>query len=162
MIDALAHDHAGTAATVAPLAILHTTLMVHGGWRMYRERDDFRAPQNAMLWLGGTAFVTNAVVWSSQLGERHGREFGVAETAVNAPLAAGLGYLAYDRLNNLRPSGFVYGGIAAISVGFAIHGLRTVIAPSPPLIDVPGLDLSPTVVSDGIEMAPGLGTAGTW
>jgi len=160
---ALGDEDYKTAAVVAPLATLHTTLMIHGGWRIYRERDGFRAPQNAMLWLGGTAFATNALVWAAQHDERRGRTFGIAEAAVNGPLAIGLGYVAYDRFASWRGgAGFVYGGMAAISGALAIHGIRTAIAPDPPRIDIDGLDLAPTIVSDGIERAPGLGAAGTW
>jgi len=162
-VAAVADEQYGTAAVLAPFAALHTTLLIHGGWRIYRERDDFRAPANGLMWLGGTAFVTNALIWSSQLGERHGRGFGIAEAAVNGPLAIGLGMRAYDRFASWHGgAGFVYGGMAAISAGLAIHGLRTAISPAPPLIDVNGMDLSPTVVDDGIELAPGLGMSGTW
>jgi len=160
---AIAHEQYGTATALAPFAILHTTLMVHGGWRMYAERDGFRAPANAMAWLGGAAFTTNALIWTSQLGERHGRGFGIAEAAVNAPIAIGLGYRAYDRFESWHGgAGFLYGGMAAISAAFAIHGLRTAISPAPPRIDVNGMDLTPTIVDDGKEVAPGLGLLGTW
>ncbi len=162
-IDALAHDKPGTAAALAPFALLHGTLMVHGGWRLYVERDHFDPPPNAMLWLGGTAFTTNALIWSSQIGERHGRAFGIAEAAVNAPLAIGLGSLAYDRFASWHGgAGFVYAGMTAISAGLTIHGLHTAISPSPPKLDINHMDLAPTVVSDGIALAPGLGASGTW
>ncbi|HEY5926905.1 MAG TPA: hypothetical protein VIV11_34700 [Kofleriaceae bacterium] len=160
---ALADREYRTAAVLAPFAALHTTLMVHGGWRVYRERDDFRAPANGLMWLGGTAFVTNALIWTSQLRERRGRGFGIAEAAVNGPLAIGLGFVAYDRFASWRGgAGFVYGGMAAISAGFTYHGLKTAISPAPPKIDVNSMDLYPTAVSDGIEIAPGLGASGTW
>jgi hypothetical protein len=162
-IDALAHDSPGTAAALLPFALMHGTLAVHGGWRLYVERDEFDPPYDAMLWLGGTAFTTNALIWTSQIGERHGRAFGIAEAAVNGPLAVGLGYRAYDRFASWHGgSGFVYAGMTAISAGLTIHGLRTAIAPAPPKLDINNMDLTPTVVSDGISLAPGLGASGTW
>jgi hypothetical protein len=162
-VDALRHDKPGAAATLTPFALLHGTLMVHGAWRLYHERHDLRGPPNAMLWLGGTAFTTNALLWSSQLGERHGRAYGLAETAINGPLAVGLGAVAYDRFASWHGgAGFVYAGMTAISAGLTIHGLRTAISPAPPKLDINHMDLRPTVVSDGIALAPGLGTGGTW
>jgi hypothetical protein len=163
MVDAIAHDKPGTAAAVAPFALLHTTLMIHGTWRAVHERGEFQPPAHAMTWLGGAAFTTNALLWSSQLDERHGRAFGLSEAAVNGGLAAGLGYLAYDRFASWHGgAGFVYGGMAAVSAGLAVHGMRTAIWPDAPRIDVDGLDLAPTVVSDGRELAAGLGASGTW
>lgn len=165
-IDALRHDSPRTAAALTPFALLHGTLMVHGGWRMVHERDEFHfAPdtREALLWTGGFAWITNTLIWSGQLGSDHGRGYGIAEASFNGPLAIGLGYLAYDRFSSWRPAnGFAYGSMAAISGVLAIHGLRTAIAPTTPPIDINGMDLTPTVVSDGIEIAPGLGASGTW
>jgi hypothetical protein len=164
-IDALAHDNHGTAAALAPFALVHTSLMVHGAWRMYHERDEFRLAPNtkeALLWTGGFAWITNTLIWSGQLGSDHGRSYGIAEAAVNAPLAIGLGYLAYDRFSSWHPAnGFAYGSMAAISGALAIHGVHTALVQRTPPIDGLG-DISPTIVSDGIEMAPGLGASGTW
>lgn len=162
-VDALRHDKPGAAAALAPFALLHGTLMVHGPWRLYHERQDFREPPNAMLWLGGSAFTTNALLWSSQLGERHGRAYGLAEAVVNGPLAFGLGAVACDRFARWHGgAGFVYAGMAGISAGLTVHGLRTAISPAPPKLDINHMDLAPTVVSDGIALAPGLGAGGTW
>lgn len=163
MIDAVIHDQPGTALAVAPFAALHTGLMIHGGWRLVHERDEFQPPQHAMLWLEGAAFTTNALLWSAQLGDRHGRGYGVAEAAANAPLAAFLGYLAYDRFEHWHGgAGFAYGGMALVEGALAYHGIKTAIVPSPPQIDIDGLDLTPTIVDDGREQALGLGTARTW
>jgi hypothetical protein len=164
-IDAIAHDHPGTAATLAPLAAIHGGLMIHGGWRAYHERDEFRlAPdtRTALLWIGGFSWITNTMIWSGQLGDDHGRAYGLAETAVNAPLAIGLGYVAYNRFDSWHPaSGVAYGSMAVISGALTIHGIRTALREPAPHIDVLG-DIAPTVVSDGIEIAPGLGVARTW
>jgi hypothetical protein len=164
-IDSIAHEHYGTAAALAPFAAVHTGLMVHGAWRTYHERDEFRlAPdtKQALLWIGGFAWITNTMVWSGQLGSEHGRSYGIAEAAINVPLAAGLGYLAHDRFSSWHPAnGFAYGSMAAISGALAVHGIHIALRRPKPRIDILG-DLAPTVVSDGIEVAPGLGTAGTW
>jgi hypothetical protein len=162
-ISALRAESYGAAAVLAPFALLHTTLMVHGGWRAYNESDELRLPDNGLLWLGGTAYTANTLLWASQVSSRRGRAFGIAEAAVNGPIAIGLGYLAYDRFATWRGgAGFAYGGMAAISAAFTIHGLRTAISPPRPVIDTNAMDLYPTVVDDGKELAPGLGLSGTW
>jgi hypothetical protein len=157
-----------TGAVLAPFALMHATLMFHGAWRIYNERDEIRYnetqwPKNGLLWLGGTLYTTNTLIWVSQINSRRGRGFGIAEAAVNGPIAIGLGYLAYDRFANWRGgAGFAYGGLAVISGALTIHGLRTAISPPKPVIDTNAMDLYPTIVDDGKELAPGLGLSGTW
>jgi hypothetical protein len=156
------------AAMLAPFGILHTTLMMHGAWRIYDNRAELRIgparwPANSLLWLGGTLYTTNTLIWASQLGAQHGRGYGIAEAAVNGPIAIGLGYLSYDRFSNWSGgAGLAYGGMAAISAALTIHGLRTAISPPPPAIDDNAMDLYPTIVDDGKNLAPGLGLSTTW
>jgi hypothetical protein len=165
VVDAIAHEHYGAATALAPFALVHTSLMVHGGWRAYHERDEFRlAPDSkeALLWTGGFAWIANTLIWSGQLGSDHGRAYGIGEAAVNAPLAIGLGYLAYDRFSSWHPAnGFAYGSMAAISGALTIHGIHTALRERQPDLDLLG-DIAPMMVTDGIEMAPGLGAGGTW
>jgi hypothetical protein len=163
-LDALSHDHVGTGVVLGGLAALHGTLAVHGGWRAYHERDELQPPQHATLWLGAAAWTTNTLLWTAQLDDRHGRAFGLAEAAVNGPIAAGLGYVAYERFaSGHGGAGFVYGGLALASGALAIHGLRTAIAPRrSPALDLLGTDVMPTVVDDGHELAPGLGAFRSW
>ena len=83
---------------------------------------------------------------------------------MNAPIAAGLGYLALERGRDGKTGPTVlYGGLAAVSGALAIHGAYTAVAPRRSIkLEVLGADVAPTVVSDGREVAPGLGAAGTW
>jgi hypothetical protein len=165
-IDAAKNKNAGSAVVLGGFAALHTTLAVHGGWRIYRERSDLEVPEVPMTWIAGSLYGVNTLIWTSQLDERHGRTYGLVEAGVNVPLAAGLGYLAYDRFahgNGGPGPGLLYGGLAVVSGAFVVHGLRTAIdPPKANKLDLLGTDVMPTMVSDGIELAPGLGAAGTW
>ncbi len=165
-IDSARNHNAGATVVLGGFTALHTTLALHGAETIGRYRSDLRAPMYSLPWVLGSAYGVNTAIWVGQLGDTHGRGYGASEFLVNAPLAAGLGYLAYDRFSTGRGGpGLLYGGLGAVSGALAIHGLRTWIAPTEPPrkgLDLLGTDVMPTMVSDGIEMAPGLGAAGTF
>jgi len=152
-IDA-ARNHSASVLVWGGMTALHTTLAVHGGWRIYQERSGFILPKAPIAWIGGSLYGVNAAYWLTELQGPHSRAFGITEAAVNAPIAIGLGYLAYDRFHTFRGGpGLLYGGMAAVSAAFVVDGLRTVIAPR----KGNKLDLLPTY-DDG----PGLSFAGSW
>lgn len=164
-IDSVHNNEPGSTLILGSLAALHTTLTIHGATVVALNSGDFRAPMVSVPWLLGSVYGVNAAIWTGQLGDEHGRGYGAAELFVNAPVAAGLGYLAYDRFSTRRGGpGLIYGGLGAISGALAIHGLKTWIAPHEHRkgLDLLGTDVMPTMVSDGIELAPGLGAAGSF
>lgn len=145
-------------------AALHLTLATNGARGLLDHRDEFDPPNELAVWALGSAYGINTLYWASQLGDRRSRAFGVAEVAVNSPIMIGLGYLAYDRIDRQRSGpGLLYGGMAALSGAYVVHGLKTAIAPrKPQKLDLLGTDVMPTVVSDGLEVAPGLGATGSF
>jgi hypothetical protein len=164
-------DHPGSAVALGALGLTHSALAVHGAWRSYQHRDELRPPARTLEAIAGVAYTANALLWAAQIPERHGARYGIAEAAVNAPMAAGLGYLAAlrARSGDTRYAA-LFGGMAAVSGALAIHGAYTALAPrhsASSEIDF-GLDLglgaevAPTVVSDGKVVAPGVGASGTW
>lgn len=160
------HD-AGATVLLGGFTVLHTTLAIHGIQTVARYRSELRAPMASLPWVVGSVYGVNTAIWVSQLGDTHGRGYGAGEFVVNAPIAASLGYLAYDRFSTGRGGpGLIYGGLGAVSGALALHGLRTWIAPTdapkPKGLDLLGTDVMPTMVSDGVELAPGLGAAGTF
>lgn len=164
---ASARDHdAGATVLLAGFTALHTTLTIHGIETVGRYRTELRAPMYSLPWVLGSVYGVNTAIWVGQLGDEHGRGYGAGEFLVNAPLAAGLGYLAYDRFSTGRGGpGLIYGGLGVVSGALAIHGIKTLVSPrtAPKAgLDLLGTDVMPTMVSDGIELAPGLGAAGTF
>jgi hypothetical protein len=160
-IDAVRSRSAGGIVAFGGLTALHTTLAVHGIWRTYRESGDLElpdgngVPQTPLLWVGGSLYGLNTLYWISQMPDRHGRAYGITEAAVNAPIAAGLGYLAYDRFATYRGGpGLVYGAGAAISTWLVVDGIRTAIAQRPSN----NFDLVPMFDGD----STGVSLAGTW
>jgi hypothetical protein len=169
--DAIEHRQPGRAAAYGALALTHGVLAGHGVWSAYQHRGELRPEPTTIARFAGLAYATNTVIWGLQLPGEHGRGYGIAEAAVNAPLAAGLGYLAVDRARggDTRQAA-LFGGMAAISAGLALHGAYTAIFQRPrheePIdfgLDLGlGADVAPTVVTDGKEVAPGIGASGTW
>lgn len=154
----------GTLVT-GTLGLAHDALAIHGAYRIRTEwRDPGHAPDGTRAWIAGIAYGANTLVWTAGLAGDHGRTYGIVEAAVNAPLAAGLGYLALDRARDgERGAALLFGGLAAISGGLAYHGVRTAISPpEPPGLDLLGTDVMPVAVSDGRDVAPGLAMSGTW
>lgn len=161
----------GQAAVTGALALTHAALATHGAYRVYELRGEIRPdPKTAAAFLG-LGYASNALYWALQAPGSHGRGWGVAEAAVNAPMAAGLAYLAVDRAHdgNHRQA-VLFGGMAAVSGALALHGAWYAVAPTrKPLPDLDlgfdlgiGADIAPTAVTDGKEVAPGLGASGTW
>ena len=172
-VEAIYKRKAGTALGLGSLAALHLTLAVHGGTVVYDRRDELRVnlrmpriSSDTKAWLIGVGYGLNTLGWAAYApsAKHHTRTYGIVETSVNGSLALGLGYLAIDRANNDRTgSALLYGGMAALSTAFTIHGIRTILDPhDPPALDLLGTDVMPTAVSDGHEVAPGLGVSGTW
>lgn len=161
----------GVAAVTGPLAAIHTSLAVHGAWRVYQRRSDLRDQfrlrdtERALQWTVGLGYGLNTAIWAVQIpGQRHGRNYGIVEAAVNGPIALGFGYLAFDRARDDRtPQALLFGAMAAASAALTIHGVRTAISPTDvQLVSLRGAGLAPTVVSDGRDYAPGLAASGTW
>jgi hypothetical protein len=164
MVKSIQAGEVKTTLVVAPFALAHDAMALHGLWRMKEEyKDPGHAPEDTLEWVAGITYGANALVWTAGLAKNHGRTYGIVEAAVNAPLAGGLAYLAIDRARDgERAQTFVFGGLALLSAGFAYHGIRTAIEPTTPGIDLLGTDVMPTAVSDGREVAPGLAMSGTW
>jgi hypothetical protein len=148
------------------LALVHTGLAVHGATRVYEHRDQIRMPRQEAMALLGLAYGAHTLLWAGlDWDEEHGRAYGIAEAAVNAPIAAGLGYLAYERASNWHGGAALgYGTLSVVSGALVIHGLRTALHREQDTsdLDVLGTDIEPTMVSDGIEHAPGIGARRTW
>lgn len=170
--DAIEHRKPGQAVAYGALTLTHGALASHGAWRAYQHRAEFRPDDRTLAATAGLAYATNTLLWALQVPGRHGRGYGIAEAAVNAPLAAGLGYLAVDRARggDTRQA-VLFGGMAAISGALALHGAYTAVFQERGGGEEPidfgldlglGADLAPTVVTDGKEVAPGLGASGTW
>lgn len=159
-----ARKGSGTVIAWGAMTALHTSLAVHGIWRVSQNANDIRVPALPAAWIGGSVYGITTLYFVSEIPARHGRAYGVTEAAVNAPMAVGLGYLAVDRFHNDRGGpGLLYGGMAAVSTALVVHGMRTAISPpKSPGLDLLGTDIMPTVVDDGHEVAPGIGASGTW
>jgi hypothetical protein len=161
----------GQAAVTGAFALTHAALATHGAYRVYELRGEIRPDPKTVAAFVGLGYASNALYWALQAPGPHGRGWGVAEAAVNAPMAAGLAYLAVDRANDGHDrQAVLFGGMAAVSGALALHGAWYAIAPTrKPLPDLDlgldlgiGADIAPTAVTDGKEVAPGLGASGTW
>jgi len=160
----------GTAAVSGALALTHTALAAHGAYRVYQLRGEIRPDPKTVAAFVGLGYASNALFWAVQAPGPHDRSWSITEAAVNAPMAAGLAYLAVDRAHDGRNrQAALFGGMAAVSGALALHGAWHAIAPTrkPPALDLDfdlgiGADVAPTVVTDGKEVAPGLGASGTW
>jgi hypothetical protein len=148
------------------LGAVHLTLATNGMRGVVRHRDEIRIPSDTLVaWTIGTVYGVNALYWGAGWAGRHDRRYGLAEVAVNAPIVLGLGYLARHELQdrNTGPA-LLYGGMAALSGVYVAHGVRVAMSPTKgkKKLDLLGTDLMPIVVSDGIQLVPGLGTAGSF
>lgn len=157
-------DLAGAAA-LGTFSAVHLTLATNGLRGVWRQRDEIGAPSSTLTtWTIGTVYGINTLAWAAGWPGRHGRGYGAAEVAVNAPLVVGLGWLAADRFHDDRGRGaaLLYSGMATVSALYVAHGVKTLVAPKRQKLDLLGTDLMPTVVSDGRDLAPGLATAGSF
>jgi hypothetical protein len=155
----------GTFVTTSAFATLHLTLAAHGIAGLWKQRDEIRPSPTLVHWSLGAVYGINTAVWSSEWPGNHSRGYGVAEVAVNAPITIGLGLMARDRLHDDRGAGgaVLYSGMAALSALYVAQGIKTIVAPrGRNKLDLLGTDVMPTVVSDGLDLAPGLGTAGSF
>jgi len=158
-IDAASHGDTKSALVLSGFTVLHTTLAIHGGIGVYDHRNEIHVnvPDDTWLWIAGMAYTTNTLIWAGQLPGRHGRGYGIAEAAVNGPLAIGFGYLAYDAARDWRGGPALgFGALAAISGALTVHGIRTAIHPTPSV----DIDFSPTMVGDGSTLA--ISARGVW
>jgi hypothetical protein len=164
-IDAAHSGDNGTMIGAGAFAALHMTLAVHGADGMWAHRDEIGSPSATLMrWGLGSAYGINALYWASTWPDAHGRGYGLAEVAINAPIAAGLGVLAHERFASEHAGpGLLYGGMAALSTVYVVKGLSTIASPHhTDKLDLLGTDIAPTMVSDGRELAPGLGAARTF
>lgn len=163
MTDTIRNGSVGGTLVMGSFAAMHLTLATNGLRGLVRHRSEFHPDDTVVTWTVGTITGINALGWASGMSDPHGRAYGLAEIAVNAPFVAGYAYLAKDRFENHRGGpGLVYAGLAAISTIYVAHGAKTALFPyRAPKLDVLGTDFSPTVLADTRgEPSPGLATAG--
>lgn len=162
-VDAAKSGSTTGTLVLGSFAALHLTLATNGLRGLARHRDEFHPSDTLVTWTAGTLTGVNALYWASGMAEHHGRGYGIAEVAINAPLVAGFAYLARDRFEQQRGGPALgYAALAALSGVYVAHGAKTIMFPRAPKLDLLGTDLAPTVVSDGNELAPGVGTAGSF
>ena len=144
-------DHSAWALPFAGLTLVHGAMLVHG--IDHANVDWSRYNGNAVMWTAGTAYALQALVF---LDEHDDRGYAIAESAINAPLAAGAAYLAY-RAHETDDGGhaLLYTAVAGLSGTLAIRGIVT-LAHSHHA--TPLDSLTPTLVDGGL----GLGTAGSF
>lgn len=152
----------GSAIPVTGMALLHGALAVHA--LAHIEMGSPHITNETALWTGATVYALETIGFVEGTDGNHGRGYGIFEAAVQAPISAGLAYLAVDRWNHASAGeAMLFGGMAAVSGALAIHGIATAISPyDPPGLDLLGTDVMPTLVDDGKEVGPGLGATGTW
>jgi hypothetical protein len=162
--DEIRSGHTGSAIVTGAFAALHVTLAMHGASGIWKERDEVQTPSaTAIHWGIGSVYGINTLAWASAWPGPHSRSYAIAEVAVNAPITVGLGLMARDRMHDDRGTGaaVLYSGMAAVSAIYVAHGVTTLVVPRKRnKLDLLGTDIMPTVVSDGHELAPGLGAAG--
>ncbi len=162
MVGAIRDGQTGSAIAAGAFTALHGTLAVHGLAGVFTHRDEFgRANPTLVHWTLGTVYTLDTLAWAADWPEPHSRRYGVAEVAVNAPLAAGLGLLARDRFqDDSVGAGILYSGMAAVSALYVAQGISTIVRPHPSTIDLNIASIAPTIVDDGHAGAPGLGASG--
>jgi len=151
-VDAV-REGSGAAVPLAGLTVLHGAMLVHGIEHVKLDFHNFDG--TAATWTAGTLWGVQALAFAAEGGERHERSFGIAEIAVNAPLAAGAAYLAVESMHDNRGDrALLLTGVAAVSAALTIHGGYTLLHPYRPA----GLDFLPTATGDSV----GLSAAGTF
>lgn len=152
------------------LTMVHGTLAVNGARGLWTERGEVdlsigHVSKRDFFWPAAATYTANTLVWLAMApDDTHGRNYGIAEAAVNGPLAIALGYVAIDRARGGDGGpALLYGGLAAVSGALALHGIRTALDPYEPAgIDLLGTDVMPTIVDDGAQQGMGLGAHGRW
>jgi hypothetical protein len=164
-IDTIRNGSVGGTIVMGSFAAIHLTLATNGLRGLVKHSGEFHPNETLVTWTVGTVTGINALGWASGMSERHGRSYGLAEIAINAPFVAGYAHLAKDRFESgAGGPGLVYAGLAAISTLYVAHGAKTALFPyRAPKLDMFGADVAPAIVSDSRgEIAPGLATAGTF
>lgn len=164
-VDAVRNGNVGATVVTGSFAAMHLTLATNGLRGLVRNRGEFHPNETLVTWTVGTITGINALGWASGMSERRGRNYGLAEIAINAPFVAGYAYLAKDRFESGRGGpGLAYAGLAALSTLYVAHGAKTAMFPyRAPKLDLFGSDVAPAALSDSRgELAPGLATAGTF
>jgi hypothetical protein len=143
-----ARDHSGWALPLAGLTAMHGAMLVHGLDHVSWDFHNFDG--TAATWTLGSLWGLQALVFASADGDRQDRGYGVAELAVNAPLAAGSAYLAFQSMHDNRGDrAMLMTGVAAVSTALAIHGGYTALHP----YHSAGLDFLPTATSDSVGLS---------
>ncbi len=161
-ISEIEDGHIGAAIPLTGMTLVHGALLAHAIPRL--DFGNLHMNGNAALWGLGTVYSLETLVFVAGTDDNHGRTYGLVEAGVQAPIAAGLGVLAYQHgRDGDIGTAMLIGGAAAVSGALAVHGIATAISPyDPPKLDLLGTDLMPTVVDDGKEIGPGIGAAGTF
>lgn len=147
-----ARDHSGWAVPLAGLTVMHGAMLVHGIANTHFDFHNFDG--TAATWTVGTLWGVEALAFASGDGDRHERGYGIAEIAVNAPIAAGAAYLAFDSMRDHGDRAMLLTGVAAASAALTIHGGYTLLHP----YRSDGLDFLPTATGDSV----GLSAAGAF
>lgn len=144
-------DHSAWALPLAGLTLAHGGMLVHG--IEHANVDWSRYNGSALTWTAGTAYALQALVF---LDDHDDRGYAIAESAINAPLAAGAAYLAY-RAHESDDGGhaLLYTAVAGVSGVLAVHGIATIVHPHHA---TPLDSLTPTLVDGGL----GVATAGSF
>ena len=151
-VDAV-REGSGAAVPLGALTLVHGAMLLHG---IEHTKFDFHNfDGTAAVWTVGSLYSVQALAFLAQGDERHGRGFGTAEIAINAPLAAGAAYLAVSAMHD-RSDGhaLAFTGVAAVSTALTIQGAYSLLHPYRPA----GLDFLPTATGDSV----GLSAAGTF
>ena len=164
MLDQAGKGNVGTAIITGSLAAVHLTLASNGLSGLVRHSSELHPNDTVITWTVATAIGLNDMIWLAGMSHERDRDWGIAEVAINAPFALGLAYLAKSRFDEGRPGpAYGYGALTALSGLYIAHGVYSIVSPyEPPALDLLGTDLQPTVVSDGRDLAPGIGTSGTF
>lgn len=149
----------------ATLTVMHSALALHGAGTLYQQRGTVRLPsERTIAMTGGIVYGANAMVWLAAMPGDHGRTYGIAEAAVNAPFAAGFAYLAVNAYRDHHTGRVAaFGATSLIAAALTGHGIYTAVNPrESPGLDLLGTDVMPTLVDDGQNTGMGIGASRTW
>ena len=148
-----ARDGSGWAVPLGGMAAVHAAMLVHGIENTHFDFHTF--DRTAATWTVGTLWGVEALAFAAGDSDRHETGYGVAELAINAPIAAGAAYLAYASMHDNRGDrAMLLTGVAGVSAALALHGGYTMLHPYRPA----GLDFLPTATGDSV----GVSAAGTF
>jgi hypothetical protein len=166
-------DDQGSIPMVLLIPTVATSILsTHGIWSLATTRVRPGVLAGGSIAVGVDAALTTGVVASTLSGQLSGRAIGVTTLVLTAPQVAVGGYLAATTPASDR-AGWI--GLTAWSGALFLHGLASTIrghranvslprssaAAEGPRLLVPGsIRVGPTVVTDGVASAPGLGVSG--